>query len=140
MEVVFWISACILFYVYLGYGLLLAFLTSLISRKAVPVGEILAPVTLVVPAYNEEAILESKIQNCFSLTYPKHLLTILFVTDGSTDNTAALVGRHPTIRHLHQPERRGKTAAINRAMQYVETPFVVFTDANALLHPDSIQN
>ncbi|HEV7330653.1 MAG TPA: glycosyltransferase family 2 protein [Flavisolibacter sp.] len=140
MEVVFWISACILFYVYLGYGLLLFLLSTVLKKQALPVPDVLAPVTLVVPAYNEEAIIAKKIQNCFALSYPKQLLTILFVTDGSTDDTAGLVASHPEIIHLHQPERKGKTAALNRAMQQVATPFVVFSDANALLHPDSIQN
>lgn len=139
MELVFWISVCILFYTYLGYGLLLSLLSALHKKRVPPAPDLLAPVTLVVPAYNEEAVMALKIQNCFSLTYPKELLTILIVTDGSTDQTPGMVASHPSILHLHQPERRGKTAALNRAMQQVRTPFVVFSDANALLSPDSIQ-
>ena len=140
MEIVFWISVCILFYVYLGYGLLLSLLIAVSKKHALPTGDVPVPVTLVVPAYNEEPFIKKKIQNCLSLSYPRDLLTILFVTDGSTDNTVALVASHPGINHLHQPERKGKTAALNRAMQVVNTPHVVFSDANALLHPDSIQN
>lgn len=140
MEVVFWISALLLFYVYLGYGLLLSLLSKFSKKRLLPPPDLSVPVTLVVPAFNEETILEKKIQNCLSLSYPKEALTIIFITDGSTDNTARLVAVHPGILHLHQPERRGKTAALNRAMRQVSTPFVVFSDANALLHPDSIQN
>ncbi|MBB1285433.1 glycosyltransferase family 2 protein [Flavisolibacter sp. BT320] len=140
MELVFWISVCILFYTYLGYGLVLTLLSALRKRQDPPTPQLFEPVTLVVPAYNEEAVMAAKIQNCFSLSYPKELLTILIVTDGSSDNTASLVASHSSILHLHQPERRGKTAALNRAMQLVKTPFVVYSDANALLHPDSIQN
>jgi cellulose synthase/poly-beta-1,6-N-acetylglucosamine synthase-like glycosyltransferase len=139
MEVVFWISVCVLFYAYLGYGLLLTLLRFVSPKQPLPQKETRLPVTLIIPAYNEEAFLEKKIQNCLSLTYPRHLLTILFVTDGSTDTTAMLAD-HPSLLHLHAPERRGKSAALNRAMQKVETPFVVFSDANTLLHPDSIQN
>lgn len=140
METVFWISVCILFYTYLGYGLLLALFSALQKKQGLSSPDLLEPVTLVVPAYNEEAVIASKIQNCLNLSYPKQLLTILVITDGSSDQTASLVASHSSVLHLHQPERRGKTAALNRAMQQVKTPFVVFSDANALLHPDSIQN
>lgn len=138
MEAVFWISLSVLFYTYLGYGLLLLAFRMFSKKKTVVDTAVLPPVTLVVFAYNEEAVMEQKIQNCFSLHYPEHLLTLLFITDGSTDHTAAKVARHPTITHLHQPQRQGKTAALNRAMQQVSTPVVVFTDANALLSTDSI--
>lgn len=140
MEPVFWISVCILFYTYLGYGMLLSLLSALQKTQGPPAPDLRSPVTLVVPAYNEEAVIEAKIRNCLGLSYPKNLVTILVITDGSTDHTPGLVARYPSIRHLHQPERMGKTAALNRAMQQVQTPFVVFSDANALLHPDSMQN
>lgn len=139
MEVVFWISLSLLFYTYLGYGLLLS-LVSVLSRKQAPSDEtFVLPVTVVVAAYNEEACIEAKIQNCQALQYPPGLLTLLFVSDGSTDNTAAIINNYPSLFHLHQPERRGKTAALNRAMSVVTTPVVVFTDANAMLHPGSLQ-
>ncbi|RYZ54720.1 MAG: glycosyltransferase family 2 protein [Chitinophagaceae bacterium] len=140
MEVVFWISVLLLFYVYLGYGLLLSLLSRFSKQGPLSPPDTVLPVTLVVPAFNEEAFIEKKIQNCLSLSYPKQALTLLFISDGSTDNTARLLATNPAITHLHQHERRGKTAALNRAMQVVTTPFVVFSDANALLHPDSIQN
>lgn len=139
MEVVFWISLAVLFYTYIGYGLLLSGLRVFNRKKAAFNEAWLPPVTVIVPAYNEEAVIDQKIQNCFSLHYPPHRLSLLFVTDGSTDRTPLLVEKHPGITHLHQLQRRGKSAALNRAMQHVSTPFVVFTDANAILHPGSIR-
>jgi poly-beta-1,6-N-acetyl-D-glucosamine synthase len=139
MEVVFWISLSVLFYAYIGYGLLLSLLHAFSRNKKLFNEAFLPHVTVIVPAYNEEPVIRQKIQNCLSLDYPQHLLTLLFVTDGSTDNTPQLVARYSVIVHLHQPERRGKTAALNRAMQQVSTPVVVFTDANALLHTGSLR-
>lgn len=139
MEILFWISLLVLLYAYLGYGLLLFLLRHFVPKAKDFGTPVLPPVTLIVPAYNEEAVIAQKIQNCFSLRYPRQLLTLIFITDGSTDQTAPEVAKHSTIHHLHQPERRGKTAALNRAMQQVTTPFVFFTDANAMLHQDSLQ-
>lgn len=134
MQALFWISFGVLFYTYLGYGLLLFVLSLFHKRRPQALLTELPPLTLVVPAYNEELFIEKKIQNSLSLTYPKEKLFFLFVTDGSTDKTAEIIGAYPTIELLSSRDRLGKTAAINRAMQKVRTPVVVFTDANTLLH------
>jgi cellulose synthase/poly-beta-1,6-N-acetylglucosamine synthase-like glycosyltransferase len=138
MEAVFWIAVFILFYTYIGYGLLLLVITGIKGKKSVIDTAYFPPVTLVVPAYNEADCIEKKIQNTLSLQYPDGLLSFLFITDGSKDDTAEIVRRYPQINLLHQPERNGKTAAINKAMQHILTPYVVFSDANTLLHPQSI--
>ncbi|MBN9303570.1 glycosyltransferase, partial [Dysgonomonas mossii] len=57
---------------------------------------------------------------------------------GSTDSTVEMLKSYPNIRVLHKPEREGKTAAINRSMSYIDTPIVIFTDANAILNTQSI--
>lgn len=97
------------------------------------------PVTLVVTAYNEEKILEQKIRNTLAIDYPAGKLRVLIITDGSADASLQLVQQHPSILSLHEPERKGKYAAIKRAMRKVETPIVVFSDANTMLNPDCIK-
>jgi cellulose synthase/poly-beta-1,6-N-acetylglucosamine synthase-like glycosyltransferase len=96
--------------------------------------------TLVIAAYNEADYLEEKIKNCFELNYPKDKLHILIITDGTTDHSSDIISQYPCIKLLHQPERMGKTAALNRAMQHVLTPLVIFCDANTLLNKNSIVN
>lgn len=127
-----------MFYTYLGYGLLLFLLTAFLRRKVPTPSDELPPLTLVVPAYNEELFLEKKIQNSLSLRYPKDRLFYLFVTDGSTDRTNEILAAYPQMELLTGAVRLGKTAALNRAMQQVSTPLVVFTDANTLLHEDCL--
>jgi cellulose synthase/poly-beta-1,6-N-acetylglucosamine synthase-like glycosyltransferase len=139
MELIFWISLLVLFYSYLGYGLLLLVLRFFAAKEAVTDDGQYPALTIVVPAYNEELVIDQKIQNCLSLDYPSDRLSLLFITDGSSDHTTQKVATCSAIRHLHLPKRSGKTAALNRAMQYVSTPMVVFTDANALLHPASLK-
>lgn len=90
-------------------------------------------VTLLIAAYNEEAIVDEKMANCRALDYPAGKLRITWVTDGSDDGTVDALSRYPDATVLHSPQRRGKTEAINRAMTFVTTPYVVFTDANTML-------
>jgi cellulose synthase/poly-beta-1,6-N-acetylglucosamine synthase-like glycosyltransferase len=97
-------------------------------------------VTLVVAAYNEEEIIAEKINNCLTLGYPSHLMHFIFVTDGSTDQTVGIVKQYPELLHLHQPQRAGKLAAVNNAMEHVKTDIVIFTDANTMLNKQSITN
>jgi cellulose synthase/poly-beta-1,6-N-acetylglucosamine synthase-like glycosyltransferase len=95
---------------------------------------------LIIAAYNEEAFILEKIENTFSLDYPREKLNLIFISDGSTDKTPELIARSPAILHLHIDERNGKVAAMHRAIEYVKTPFVIFSDANTLLNADSIKN
>ena len=97
-------------------------------------------VTLVVAAYNEEDFIQTKLQNTLELDYPVDKLEVIFITDGSTDNTPAIINRNERFKLLHQPERRGKVAAMNRAIDHVSSPIVVFCDANTLLNRECIRN
>ncbi len=140
--ILFWVSVSILFFCYIGYGILLLFLNGLLiifrfKNKTVTLKEKL-PVTLIVSAYNEEQVLEQKIKNTLAIEYPPDLLTIIFVIDGSADGSLEMIQKHPAIILLHQKERRGKFAAIKRAMQLVQTPIVVFSDANTMLNKECI--
>lgn len=143
LEILFWLCTGIVFYSFLGYGILLLIWAGIkqLFRPAalVPTEGFEPAVTLVIPCYNEAAVLEEKIANCRSLLYPADKLTLLFITDGSTDQSVTILAKHPEILLLHLPERKGKTAAENRAMQFVQTSFVIFSDANALLNPEAIR-
>ena len=99
------------------------------------------PVTMVVAVYNEEAVLAEKLANFRALEYPPDRLTLLVGSDGSSDGTDALLraaaGADARIRFAAFP-RGGKLRTINRLMRLVETPFVVFSDANSMYEPDAI--
>jgi biofilm PGA synthesis N-glycosyltransferase PgaC len=144
MIIIFWISLFIVFYTFAGYGILLYFL---IRVKRILRGKPIIPetatsklpvCTLVVAAYNEEFFIKEKIANTLKLNYPEGKLKFLFITDGSSDKTPEIISRYPQIQLLHQPERAGKIAAVHRAMEYVDTEIVVFTDANTFLNVDAM--
>ena len=149
VELTFWIAVFIVFYAYLGYGILLYTLVKLkvffSEKKKVSTGYFEPEVTFIVAAYNEEDWIEDKIRNCLEFDYPKDKIAFWFVTDGSNDRTMQLVENFPapkgvTIKLLHQPERAGKIAAIERIMPMVTTPITIFTDANTEVNPEAIKN
>jgi poly-beta-1,6-N-acetyl-D-glucosamine synthase len=144
LKIIFWLSLFVIFYSYIGYGILLYVLVKIkkiftLGKLKNPVEELFEPeISLIVSAYNEEDFIERKIKNTLELKYPENKLKIIFITDGSSDNTHQIINRYKNILSLHEPERRGKLAAMNRAMQFVNTPYVIFSDANTLLNVDCI--
>jgi biofilm PGA synthesis N-glycosyltransferase PgaC len=139
----FWIGLSIVFYTYLGYGLIIFILSKFRFHPPLhaPVPDKDLPeVTILIAAYNEEQCIEDKIENTLSLDYPKDKLSILFVTDGSTDNTPAIVTKFHAVKLFHDFQRRGKIHAVSRVMKQVDTPIVIFSDANTLLNPRAVKN
>lgn len=143
LKTLFWVGVGVVFYTYIGYGVclyLLIKLKSFFHPSPLPVVTAELPeVTLFIAAYNESSIVEAKMANCRQLDYPKDKLKIVWITDGSTDDTNQKLAGYPEVSLLYQPQRQGKTAALNRGMQYVDTPFTVFTDANTMLNREAIR-
>lgn len=144
LKIIFYLLLITVIYSYVGYGVIL-FITVkakklFIQKKVTQFNSELPEVTIVMAAYNEEKFIENKITNTLNLNYPKNKLKILVVADGSTDDTANLVKQFPNVKLLYKNERRGKTAAINRAMEYVDTSITIFTDANTALNEDAVLN
>ena len=147
LEIIFWISLGIIFYTYAGYGIILWALVKIKERfgrkrpfLTPPTDEDLPELTLFIAAYNEEDVVDEKMANCLALDYPNEKLNILWVTDGSTDATNARLAEWPQAKVLYQPLRMGKTAALNRGMREVRTPYVVFTDANTFINREALRN
>lgn len=149
LAVLFWIGVAIVWYAYLGYGMVLAVLLWWKRRRQTQslntIGESELPVvSFVVCAYNEADWMARKIENSLALDYPADRIQFFFVTDGSGDATPDIVRQYPypagTQWHLlHEPERRGKIAAFQRAMRQVNTPLVISTDANTLVNPEAVR-
>lgn len=141
MKIVFWTSAFVIVYAYVGYPLVLLLLRIFIHRP-VRKSPIEPYVTLVVPAYNESRVIEAKIRNAASLDYPVDKLEVLIASDGSSDGTVELA-RHLSdgnrIRILAFPDNRGKISVLNDAVREARGEIIVFSDASAMLKSDSIR-
>lgn len=142
LTIIFWICAFVVFYTFFGYGIIIWIAVKIKERfsrpETYPMKEEFPDVTLLIAAYNEEDIIAQKMENCRALKYPQEKFHLVWVTDGSTDSTPKLLSGYPENTVLHQLGRSGKTEALNRAMKYVSTPYVIMTDANTALNEDAI--
>jgi biofilm PGA synthesis N-glycosyltransferase PgaC len=143
VVVAFWLSVFVVFYAYVGYGILLYTIVKikrLFGRGKVASDPGFEPeVSFVIPCYNELDYIEAKARNCLNFEYPKDKIKIIFITDGSNDGSNLKAESIPGVKVLHQNARKGKSAAENRAMQYIDTPIVVFSDANTILPTNAIR-
>ncbi|MGC8946863.1 MAG: glycosyltransferase family 2 protein [Anaerolineae bacterium] len=136
----FWLSALAVAWTHVGYPLFIILLARWRPRPHQK-GEVLPTVSLIIPAYNEEAVIGEKLENALTLDYPRGRIEIIVVADGSTDRTVEIVEGFADwgVRLLFQPERRGKIAAMNRAVPYAQGKILVFSDANAMMEPESLR-
>lgn len=102
--------------------------------------EELPPLTLIIACYNEAHLLDNKVKNTLELRYPEEKLRLFFVTDGSDDNSVEILEKYQGIQVFHTAKRAGKIAAVNRVMDFVETPIVAFCDANTYLNKEALVN
>lgn len=111
------------------------------AGKRVTVDACLPGVTMVIAAYNEERVIAEKLRNTLALDYPPGLLEVIVVSDGSTDGTPGIATRFNPQRvvSMHHPERRGKTAALNRAVERAGGEIIVFSDANNDFSPNALR-
>ena len=140
-EGVFWFSAALVFYAYLGYPLTLMALR-MFFRRPVRRAPILPSVSLLIPAYNESRVIERKIRNALALDYPADRLEIVVASDGSTDDTVARAQQladGQRVRVLAYPENRGKMATLNASVPLLNGEIIVFSDAPALLDPGGLR-
>lgn len=145
MATLFWMCMAIVVYTYVGYGIVLYLLVFVkrLTTKANPLADItddrLPEVTLMVCAYNEEDIIAEKMDNTRRLYYPSDRLHLVWVTDGSNDNTNVLLSAYPEVKVIYFPERRGKAAALKHGIKEIDTEIVMMTDANTMLNPEAVR-
>ncbi|AKG05671.1 glycosyl transferase [Salimicrobium jeotgali] len=102
-------------------------------------------VTVMVVAHNEETVIKEKLSNLLNLDYPKNKMEILVSSDNSNDRTNDFVKtfqkEHPfeNIRLFEVKKRKGKTNAQNEAQKTIDSEFIVFTDANSMLHSQAVK-
>ena len=143
IKIIFGFSAAFVVYAYVGYPVALWLISSLIPSRSREDGNSLLPkVSLIISAYNEEAVIEGKILNSLSLNYPTDLLEIMIVSDGSDDMTNDIVRKYENRGVLlkYFEGRLGKTACLNRAVTLAQGEIIVFSDANSMYDKNAIKN
>ena len=146
LKIIFWICVFLVFYTYIGYGMLLWVLVQIkrivrgkAAQRDLPADNVLPDVTFMICAYNEQDIVDMKMENTLQLDYPHDKLHIMWVTDGSTDQTNERLAQYPEVEVVFSPERKGKTAALNHGISMVHSEITVMTDANTIVNPEAIR-
>ncbi len=139
-ELAFWLSVVALVYTYAGYPLLLLVVSKMRPRP-VTKGEFFPAVSVIITAYNEERDLAAKLENTISLNYPKELLEVIVASDCSSDQTDDIARSFASrgIDLWRQPQRLGKTAAQNAAVEQARGEIILFSDATTLYEPDVLR-
>ena len=152
-EIVFIVSVALIGYTYFAYAALLVVVTSIVQivrdlrylvsvqdrRAGLPADE-LPSLSVVVAAYNEEAVIEEKIANLLALEYPKDRLELIIASDGSSDRTNEIAAAHADrgITLKAYEERAGKITVLNRTIPEARGDVVVLSDANTIYEPDAL--
>lgn len=142
MRTIFWTSAGIILYVYVGYPLLLA-AWSRWRRRPVHRRSWEPTVSVVIAAHDEAEHIAAKLDDCLALEYPASKLDVVVALDGPDDGTDRIVQRYaerePRIRACFSKHRRGKAAALNLALARADGEVLVFTDARQRLDPQAVR-
>ena len=140
MELIFFLSAAGVVYVYAGYPLL-ALLLGLMLDKRVRREAMEPDVTVLIAAYNEQDVISDTIRNKLDQDYPPERLDILVVSDDSTDGTDEVVRsfNNPRVKLHRQSPRAGKTRALNLGVKKARGEIIVFSDANSIYAKDAIR-
>jgi cellulose synthase/poly-beta-1,6-N-acetylglucosamine synthase-like glycosyltransferase len=145
VAIVFWLSAGALVYTHLGYPLVLWVLVHapgvehFIRNEGVTAGDPEPPpVSLIVPAYDEEEVIAAKVANALALDYPRERLQVIVASDGSVDATAERARAAGADLVLELPAG-GKVAALNAGAERADGELLAFSDANSSWAPDALR-
>jgi len=135
------LPAALVAYVYAGYPILLGLLARSRRPRVIEAAEPRWSVSLVIPAYNEAAVIRAKLENSLEIDYPRERLEIVVASDGSDDGTNEIVrefaNRGVVLRPFHP--RAGKISVLNRAVPEAKGEIVVLCDANVMFRPDAVR-
>ena len=141
MEVLFWISLILVLYIYAGYALIIWLVSHFFPEPHYDELKEYPKVSLIIAAYNEEKIIERKIQNSLELDYPEDRIEILIGTDGSTDRTGEILRAvdNPLVKTFVWDKRYGKIWTLNRLCEFSTGDIMVFTDASVFLEKQALR-
>lgn len=145
MEFIYWTSIVVIVFAMIGYPLSLLLLDKVYKNKICKLDYSYKPsVTILIVAHNEEKVIREKLENVLQIEYPENKLEILVSSDNSTDMTNKIVENfidenlERDIKLYKVKKRKGKTNAQNEAVKFAKGEVIIFTDANAMLDKNSV--
>ncbi len=137
VAILFWICLAALAWTHVLYPLAARALVVVRTRPVRKDDVLLPTVALIVTAYNEEPVIERRIENLRALDYPAERLELVVTSDASSDATEQIAERAGA--RVIRNTRGGKVAAQNNAVRQTTGEIVAFSDANSTWAPDALQ-
>lgn len=142
--ILYWLSVILIAHSYLIYPWILQLL--MLNKKTDTeffTEDELPPLTVVMSVYNEEIVLQNKLDSILAADYPEGKLHILIGSDASNDSTNVILKNFAeTYQHAKIElfeNRRGKPAVINELVESATTDLLLLTDANVIFHKDVLK-
>jgi len=143
-AILFFLCWALIIYSYVVFPVLLASIAGKVKSPLVDkeVSPYLPKVAMIVAAYNEESVLEAKLQNTWELNYPAELFEIVVGSDGSGDRTAEILNncQDSRLKAFAFTERRGKISVLNDIVSKTDADILVMSDANTMFSPDAVRH
>ena len=142
MKIVFYIVGFAIFYAMIGYPITLIILDKIMKRKNDKDLSYKPFVSIIISAYNEEKVIERKLENITESTYPHY--EVIVANDASSDRTVEIcqnfINNHPAydIKVNTVKNHLGKTNAQDEAVDVAKGEIIVFSDANSMFKADAI--
>lgn len=144
-QIIFWTTLLLIMHSYLLYPWILQLLSS--KRKENDIffdDNELPPVTVIMSVFNEEEVLERKLESILGSNYPAYKLQVLVGSDASTDRTNEILKKyensHPEVTGILFDERQGKPGVINRLVEMCTDEFIIMTDAKVIFHSNTVHH
>ncbi len=140
MRWLFWLSAGLIGYTYVGYVVWL-WLRGHLYPRPVRSGPHQPSVSIVMVVRDEEKVLREKLRNLLELDYPAPMYEVVVVSDGSVDGTEAILREcnNPRLRLVGNQLARGKACGLNDGVQMSRGDLVMFTDARQKIEPCALR-
>jgi len=108
--------------------------------KAPPLPRKLPKVSILVPAYNEEKTIAKTLRSLLRLNYPKNLIEIIAINDGSTDNTLKIMKKFEKygVKVIDKPNG-GKASALNAGLKVAKGDIIVCMDADSIVSRNALK-
>jgi len=142
MTVAVWILLGLIAFVYLGYPLLIVLVGALRNYRPRRDADYLPRIVLLIPAYNEAAVIGKKLRDTLALDYPAERLRVIVISDGSSDGTDEIVRgiADSRLSLIRQEPQAGKVEGLKKGIAASpEAEIICFSDANSRYAPDALR-
>lgn len=138
-SIFFYLTLFLIVYIYIIYPLIIYIFPG--KRKTKNINHYFPQLTVIIPAYNEEQNIETKVENILSIDYPQELIEVIVGSDNSIDRTNKILTNYnsPRLSYCLFSTKVGKNALINELIGQAKGEIVVVSDADVTINKDALR-